>query len=390
MKKILSAALLLLFTSIFSQQAINFKNGSFKEILAQAKTEKKLVFLDAYASWCAPCKLMEKNIFTRPAVKKYYDENFVNARIDMEKGEGREIAQKYGIRSYPSFLFLNGDGEVVLKNFGYMEENEFLTFAKEANNPKLKDKSYVQLFEQGEKDPEFLLNMMRTYVDSDYELAKKVSERYFNVKKDEPLTRDDLGMLLFFLKSTEDASYSIFKAKKAEIEQLMSPQVYEQFDVNIKISKFLEKALDQRTGLIDDANFYKNAVPLVGKAKAETALNRMKVLYYPSVENYNGYEEAALAYYRNTDDFDPAELLRAAWTLSQHSNSATALQTAQMWAEKSVMKGENPDNTYVLATLYAKNGKKDLAKTYAEMSRDLAQQEGKDAGMATALINSLK
>ena len=212
-KKLLFPIVFFCATVFHAQEGISFQNSSFKDLLAKAKAEKKLVFLDAYASWCAPCKLMEKNVFTKPAVKSYYDSNFINARFDMEKGEGREIAQKYGIRSYPSFLFLNGDGEVVLKNYGYMEEQDFLTIAKEANTPKMKSGSYKELFDKGEKDPDFLLNMMRTFVETDYDLAKKVSERYFQVKKNDPLTRDDLGLLLYFLKSPEDANYSVFVAK---------------------------------------------------------------------------------------------------------------------------------------------------------------------------------
>ena len=390
MNKLLSLFLIGFSTLLFSQDGINFQQITFKEILAKAKAEKKLIFIDAFAVWCGPCKLMEKNIFPLPSVKEYYNANFINARFDMEKGEGRELALKYGIRSYPTFLFLNGDGEVVMKNYGYMSEKDFLTIAKEANNPKFATFSNKELFEKGEKDPEFLLNMMRLYAESDYDLAKKVSERFFKKKKNDPLTKDELGMLLYFLKSPNDANYKIFVNKKAEIISLMSEDIYKQFDANIKISKILENSLDQKTGIINDEYFYKNATPLIGKAEAETALNRMKVMFYPSVSNYEGYEKAALEYYKNSDNFDTEELIKAAWIFSEHISNPMALRKAEEWAEKSVMKSENAENTYILAKLYSKSGNKENAKMYAEIAKNLATTQGKDATMATKLLETLK
>ena len=113
MKKISLLLILIISQQAFSQHSIKFEESSFASILAKAKAEKKLVFMDAYASWCGPCKLMEKNVFTDKNVADFYNKNFVNARIDMEKGEGRDLAIKYGVRSYPTFLFLNGEGDVV-------------------------------------------------------------------------------------------------------------------------------------------------------------------------------------------------------------------------------------------------------------------------------------
>ena len=390
MKKTLTALFLLIFLLSFAQESINFANSNFKEILAKAKREKKLVFLDAFASWCGPCKLMEKNVFPLPAVKEYYNANFINARFDMEKGEGREIAQKYQVRSYPSYLFLNGDGEVVMKSYGYMGEKDFIEIAKEANNPLLLKGSAKELFEKGESDPAFLLNMMRQNMQTDYVLAKKVSERYFKVKAKEELSRDDIGMLLYFVKSVNDPNYQVFKDRKANIVKEMSEDIYNQFDVNIKISKVMENSLDQNTGIINDEYFYKNAVPLVGQAEAETALNRMKVIYYPNVGNFKDYEKAALIYYKNADDFNPEELLKAAWLFSEHVDNKSSLKKAEEWAEKSVMKSESAENTYILAKLYAKNGKKDSAILFAEMSKNLADQQGKDSKSATLLLETLK
>ena len=390
MKKTLTTIFLFVFLISFAQESINFENATFKEILAKAKREKKLVFMDAYASWCGPCKLMEKNIFPLPAVKEYFNANFINARFDMEKGEGRDIAMKYQVRSYPSYLFLNGDGEVVMKNYGYMGEQDFIAIAKEANNPLLATGNPKELFEKGESDPAFLLNMMRQNAQTDYELAKKVSERYFKGKQDQQLTRDDIGMLLYFIKSPSDSNYQVFKDRKEDVVKEMSGDIYNQFDVNIKISKVMESSLNQNTGVIDDEYFYKNAIHLVGKTEAETALNRMKVIYYPNVGNYKEYEKAALLYYKNANDFDSEELLKAAWIFSEHIDDMTSLKQAEEWAEKSVMKTETAENTFILAKIYDKTGKKANAKMYAEMSKNLAEQQGKDSSAATQLLQKLK
>lgn len=163
------------------------------------------------------------------------------------------------------------------------EKTTFLPLQKKPIIQKLISTSSKELFEKGESDPEFLLNMMRLYSDSDYELAKKVSERYFKVKKD-ALTRDEVGLLLFFLKSPNDPNYKIFTDRKQEIIGIMSEDVYKQFDVNIKLSTIIEKSLDIKAGTINDDYFYKNAIPLVGKTDAETALNRMKVIFFQAQE----------------------------------------------------------------------------------------------------------
>lgn len=135
MKKIMLLTAVLAFIGSVAlaqnDQGIKFEKGTFAEILAKAKAQKKLVFMDVYASWCGPCKRMAAEVFTQKKVGDYFNATFVNAKFDAEVGEGRTIAARYGVNAYPTFLLLNGDGKLVGKMVGGSPADEFIRQVKE-------------------------------------------------------------------------------------------------------------------------------------------------------------------------------------------------------------------------------------------------------------------
>ncbi|WP_228409825.1 hypothetical protein [Chryseobacterium sp. T16E-39] len=54
------------------------------------------------------------------------------------------------------------------------------------------------------------------------------------------------------------------------------------------------------------------------------------------------------------------------------------------------MRGETSENTFILAKLYFLTGNNDMAKTYAEMSKNMATQSNKDATLAEGLLKQIK
>ncbi len=133
MRKILLALLLGVFTLSLAAQGIKFEeNHDLYAALAKAKAENKLVFIDAYAEWCGPCKVMARDIFPQKEVGDFFNTRFINLKLDMEKGDNVALAKKYEVRAYPTYLFLDSDGKLVHKGLGSMPADQFVEVAKVA------------------------------------------------------------------------------------------------------------------------------------------------------------------------------------------------------------------------------------------------------------------
>lgn len=121
-------ALLLLATQSFGQ-GIKFENIKFDEalILAQKSKNKRQIFVDFFTTWCGPCRMMSEKIFPLKEVGTYMNANYVNLKIDAEKGEGVALAKRYNVDSYPTMLVLDADGKEVRRIIGSMSDyKEFI------------------------------------------------------------------------------------------------------------------------------------------------------------------------------------------------------------------------------------------------------------------------
>lgn len=368
-------------------QGIKFEDTSFASVLAKAKKENKLIFIDAYASWCGPCKLMAKNIFPLKNVGDYYNSHFVNAKIDMEKGEGIDLAKKYNVKAFPTYLFINGNGEEVHRTLGYVEENDFVQFAKDAEDPNKRLTALKQKFENGEKDPEFLKNLAGLTIYNDAEFAGKVLDRYFQAKAS--MDQEDVQLLLSGTQSTESPLYKIFKDKKADIVKILPADRYEMFDKNIKMNTIVKKAYNPDTKTWDDNYFLAETQKFLSKEESEKILKRAKANRALKNKDVATYEKLTLDLYKDYSAASSEELNAIAWNFFENVTTKSSLEKAILWAQESVKKDENSANTDTLANLYNKAGDKKNAKLWAEKAIALAKSKGEDASDTEKLLKSL-
>jgi thiol:disulfide interchange protein len=101
-------------------------------VLEQAQREKKPVFVEFHASWCAPCKVMEEDIFTQSSVFQYLNGHFLNFRTDFDTPAGRTIAEIYEVEKLPTVLFLDPRGVVLERHTGILNPSLLKTLGNAA------------------------------------------------------------------------------------------------------------------------------------------------------------------------------------------------------------------------------------------------------------------
>jgi thioredoxin 1 len=115
-----------------TEPAIAFSDASWNEVMEKAKHENKIIFVDIYATWCGPCKLLKRTTFTDKEVGHYFNATFINVALDGEKGDGKILVRQYGVRGYPTLLFIKPDGSVKKQATGYQTASQLIRIAKEA------------------------------------------------------------------------------------------------------------------------------------------------------------------------------------------------------------------------------------------------------------------
>lgn len=204
MKTIRTAVLLLLTALTLAAQAqdegVRFiENTPLADVLAQAREAGRNVFLDCYTSWCGPCKMMATKEFVKKEAGDYFNAQYVSTKIDMEKGEGPELARRYGVSAYPTFLILSPEGKEVGRVVGANPIGAFIASVKEATQGRaLAD--YEADYAAGERSEQFL----REYLDK---LRSAYKSREANAVATDILSLHSAADVL-----TDTTLYAIFRS----------------------------------------------------------------------------------------------------------------------------------------------------------------------------------
>lgn len=257
------------------KMGIHFEEKSFAAILKKSAQSNKLIFVDAYTSWCIPCKWMDKNVFVNDTISTFYNANFVNFKQDMEKGEGPDLKKKYNVSVYPTYLFLNSDGTLLHRSTSKMEVQEFLELGKAVLNPKKTLSVLNSKYELGDRSTSFMWDFMIALKQSRDPRVSKIKEELVASLKDMQLVSelgwsiieqfplnetDRLGKLLMANQLKFEAIGGKTNVQKV-VDQMATSSLYslsrqdpDQF--MIKLNKLKKTSADQRSLLLVELSHY--------------------------------------------------------------------------------------------------------------------------------------
>jgi thiol-disulfide isomerase/thioredoxin len=354
-------------------QGIDFFHGSWAEAQEKAKAEQKLIFVDAYASWCGPCKRMAAQVFPDSKVGDYFNTNFINLKIDMEKPENRAFASQFPVRAYPTLMILDGDGKVVLKQVGAMNTDGLIAFGQKAFGKQDNSKDFEQEYTDGNRDPEFLLSYVRA-LNRASKPSLKITNDYLNTQTDFSTPMN----LQFILEGAVEADSRVFELLLEHRQLISAMEGKDAVDARISLAcqNTVKKAVEFRSErLLEEA-----------KSKMEAGVpERAAEFAVQSDMNFYATTNDVKKYLKTVQNLQKKEIKNNAAQLNDlvvrmlraFPKEQQVLKQAEKYAKTAAENGGLADYYMTLAEVYKRQGNQEKARAAAQKALEIAKEDEK-------------
>lgn len=374
---------------VFNSQAqgVQFFEGTFDEAKTLAAKQNKLIFMDAYTVWCGPCKKMTNEVFPVKEVGDFFNQNFINMKVDMEKGEGVQIARTYGINAYPTLLFIDFNGNVVNLTKGMRGADALIKLGKDvlAPNPSLVAQQEAK-YAAGDRTPIFLREYIKTKAQFGEDFTEPMQTFISKLTSSEKLEKENAEFLL---------DYSTDLYSPAFKEVLKNEKYYkEKFSdkYETKINQLVNVAVNDAVKDNSTAKI-KEAVAHLKQAKtskyAEESL-WYEVYFYGKTKQWSNYSKSAEKYISKYKSKDTKTLKEIAWSYYMHIDNPSSLKKAEKWIVQAIKLENNYENNLTHAYLLYKLKRYNDAEDAVEYAIILAENNQKLKENAQILKNEVQ
>jgi thioredoxin-related protein len=386
-----------------SAEGIHFVQGlSWSEILAKAKRERKYIFVDCYATWCGPCKKMEKEVYSRRDVGDRFNDQFicVKAQLDSSKNDDAStrafyssahyIEGRYDIRLYPTLLFFNPNGNILNRVSGAMEASDLVKIANDVQDPAKDYYALLERYNKGERDLSAMSYLARTALDllHDSVQSEAIARAYLLVvQKKDWFSAANIAFSREFTYHSSDPGFSFFYQNADSIDRVMRDENYSEAIVQRTIyQEVVEQEISKSKKLKTTPDWNKIATTIAGKYNqyyADRVVLGAKTDWSGSRKDWSVHTEDLILYverYSPKSDsggqFQALYLNNFAWDIFQHSTDTAQLDIALHWSLRAVIMDPVPAWMDTYANILYKLGRRSDALKWETIALALDGEEG--------------
>ena len=400
MKHVAFLACVVVFFRPYSGKGIEFETKlSLEQIFAKASKERKYIFIDCYASWCAPCKLMEKKIFSKQDVGDFMNGHFICIRVQIDTSvfddeltkkyynDARFLASHFKIKEFPTYLFFSPDGKIVHRACGFLRDSLFLSVATEAMDSNSQYCRNLDKFNLGQIEYKALPKLAnQATLNHESALANTIANKYLHLYLDSlndfnSYSSDDFNFMksfYYYNLSTRDRAFDLlfhntelidFKFKSKNWSESILDRAIEKDYIEMYKDVFTEEALP---GDLPWKKFYRSIRSRFGKQYADRVIVNAKLKWYRKKGKWNEITKYTIMkmdkYGFDTSGLGKAFVNNTLYlNIFAHSNNRKELQKAADWM-RGIVSGNPDDREFIdtYANLLYKLGKSSKAITWEE------------------------
>jgi thiol-disulfide isomerase/thioredoxin len=363
---------------------------TWKAILAKAKKENKFIFVDAFTTWCGPCKMMAKNIFPLEDVGKFYNANFINVKVQLDttKNDNAEVVKwysdahdimvNYKVQVFPTYLFISPDGKLLHRAVGSSDAAAFIAKGQHALDPNTQYYTLKDKYTAGQKDPALLKALATAAVEAyDQENISLYGNAYLATQTN-LLTEENIRFMSKFTFSSKDKGFEMMMKNPDAFDAVLGKGSSKSAVRMIVMQEEVYPVIWNRTGApVKWDELEKTLVTKYPSYGAEYTAYA-KVNYFMSQGNWDGFAPAVTSYMQQYGaDVNPVELNNFAWAVFENCADMNCVEQAVEWAKRAMaVKDANYYDTY--ANLLYKSGKRDQAIKAQETTIAVAKETKND------------
>lgn len=364
-------------------QGVEFYNGTWEEAVALAKKENKFLFIDAYTEWCGWCKVMDKSTFTDSTVGKFFKENIIAFKMDMEKGIGIKMAMKYRVNVFPSFLFFKPEGILASKLVGYREVDDFMSNCKKI----LFEKSlmnYPSDLNKLDLDyPEFYKKTFLTGKDRKWPEQEEVV-KYLS-SQDNLFSEVNWSVIFKF---SLDEKYNMFFLDNIS----KYSEIYGETETQDKVSSIAYQYVQQAVKEQDETLLEKGTeiARKYSSEKNEISAVFYKIHYYKELKNWDKYTEN-VGQYIELDKFENTSSVNGfCWDIYLEVDNKDILNKAANWMKKVIEKDHQYAYIDTYAALLYKSGNLKEAEEFANKAIEVGKENNENVEGTEELLEKIR